>query len=198
MGFRDLRVINEDVVAPGSGFATHAHRDMEILTYVLDGALEHKDSMGNGSVIRPGEVQRMTAGTGVTHSEHNPSPTESVHLLQIWILPERSGLEPSYEQRRFPDGEGLNTLRLLASRTGAEGSVTVYQDVALFGGRLEPGRGVSFRPAAGRHVWVQLARGAVRLLGASLAEGDGAAIGDESKIEIRAEERAELLLFDLR
>jgi len=198
MGFRDLRVINEDFVQPAKGFGTHGHRDMEIVTWVLDGVLEHKDSMGNGSLIRPGEVQRMTAGTGVTHSEHNHSETEVVHFLQIWILPESTGLEPSYEQLRVPDSERLNTLRLLASRTGEQGSVTVHQDVAIFGAVLEAGQGVSYEPASGRHVWVQLTRGAVTVAGESLQGSDGAAISGESLIELRADERAELLLFDLR
>ncbi len=198
MGYRDLRVINEDFVQPGQGFGTHSHRDMEIVTYVLDGILEHKDSMGNGSLIRPGDVQRMTAGTGVTHSEYNHSETEVVHFLQIWILPEAVGLEPSYEQLRVPDSERLNTLRLLASRNGEHGSVTVHQDVALFGAVLEAGQTVPYEPASGRHVWVQLTRGAVSLVGESLQGSDGAAISGESLIEMRADERTELLLFDLR
>jgi redox-sensitive bicupin YhaK (pirin superfamily) len=197
MGFRDLRVINEDFVAPGRGFGSHSHRDMEIVSVVLDGVLVHRDSMGNTSEIRPGEVQRMTAGTGVTHSEHNGSQTERVHFLQIWILPERAHLEPSYEQRSFPDGDRLNTLRLLASGSGEQGSIRLHQDVALYGSLLEPGKSVSYRPARSRHVWVQLTSGAVTLAGKSLEIGDGVAISGESLIELRADEAAELLLFDL-
>jgi redox-sensitive bicupin YhaK (pirin superfamily) len=208
MGFRDLRVINEDFVAPGAGFGSHSHRDMEIVSVVLDGVLEHRDSMGTTSEIRPGEVQRMTAGTGVTHSEYNGSQTERVHFLQIWILPERAHLEPSYEQRSFPNGDRLNTLRLLASGSGEQGSIKLHQDVALYDSRLEAGKSVSYRPAPTRHVWVQLTRGAVTLLseslegesleaGKSLETGDGAAISAESLIELRADEPAELLLFDL-
>jgi redox-sensitive bicupin YhaK (pirin superfamily) len=197
MGFRDLRVINEDFVAPGRGFGSHSHRDMEIVSVVLDGVLVHRDSMGNTSEIRPGEVQRMTAGTGVTHSEHNGSQTERVHFLQIWILPERAHLDPSYEQRSFPDGDRLNTLRLLASRSGEQGSIRLHQDVALYGSLLGPGKTVSYRPARSRHVWVQLTSGAVTLAGKSLETGDGVAISGESLIELRADEAAGLLLFDL-
>jgi len=197
MGFRDLRVINEDWVAPGKGFPTHPHRDMEIITYVLDGALEHKDSMGNGSVIRPNEVQRMTAGTGVTHSEQNASRTEAVHLLQIWILPERGDLRPSYEQRLFSIDEKRGRLRLVASRDGREGSVTVHQDAALFASVLEPGQEVVHALARGRHAWVQVARGAVTVGDSALEEGDAAAVSDEAGVTIRAREPSEILLFDL-
>jgi redox-sensitive bicupin YhaK (pirin superfamily) len=197
MGFRDLRVINEDFVAPGRGFGSHSHRDMEIVSVVLDGVLEHRDSMGNTSEIRPGEVQRMTAGTGVTHSEYNGSQTEQVHFLQIWILPERPHLEPSYEQRSFPDGDRRNTLQLLASRSGEQDSIKLHQDVELYGSLLEPGKSVSHRLAPSRHAWLQLTGGAVTLQGESLEAGDGVAVSGESLITVRADEPAELLLFDL-
>jgi hypothetical protein len=197
MGFRSLRVINEDRVEPGKGFPTHAHRDMEIVTYVLTGALEHKDSMGNGSIIRPGDVQRMTAGTGVTHSEYNPSSTEPVHFLQIWILPERDGLPPSYEQRTFPADEKRGALRLVASRPGRDGSVTVNQDVELLAALLDPGDEVVHPLAHGRHAWVQVARGGVTLNGTPLAAGDGAALSDERQVTLAATAPSEVLLFDL-
>ncbi|MFT3774532.1 MAG: pirin family protein [Minicystis sp.] len=163
MGFRTLRVINDDRVKGGKGFGTHPHRDMEIVSYVLDGALEHKDSMGTGSVIRPGDVQRMTAGTGVLHSEFNHSKSETVRFLQIWILPERARIEPSYEQKNFPVEQRKNQLRLIASRDGRDGSVTVHQDVAIHAAVLEPGASVSHTLAQGRHAWVQVARGSVEL-----------------------------------
>jgi redox-sensitive bicupin YhaK (pirin superfamily) len=197
MGFRDLRVINEDCVQPGGGFGTHSHRDMEIVSWVLGGVLEHKDSLGNGSLIRPGEVQRMTAGTGVTHSEYNHSRDETVHFLQIWILPEQEGLKPSYEQKNFPEADRLNTLRLIASRDGADGSITVHQDASLYSSILEAGRSISHKPEPDRHLWLQLTRGAVTVLGEPLAQGDGAAISGEETLEIRADQRTELLLFDL-
>ena len=197
MGFRSLRVINEDRVQPGAGFPTHGHRDMEIVTYVVAGALEHKDSLGTGSVIRPGDVQRMTAGTGVTHSEYNPSRSEPVHLLQIWILPERQGLPPGYEQRAFPPTEMQGRLRLVAARDGREGSVTVHQDARLFAARLAAGDKVVHRLPPGRHAWLQLVRGALALNGTTLRQGDGAAVSDEARLDIRALEPAELLLFDL-
>jgi len=196
MGFQALRVINEDRVQPGRGFATHAHKDMEIITYVLAGALEHKDSMGNGSVIRPGEVQRMTAGTGVTHSEHNHSESEALHLLQIWILPERRGLTPGYEQKDFSDA-APNTLRLIAARDAADGSVTVHQDVRVYVARIDADRAVGHALPPGRHAWVQVARGAVTLNHQLLRTSDGAAIDDEGTLEITAREPAEVLLFDL-
>jgi quercetin 2,3-dioxygenase len=197
MGFRALRVINEDRVMPGEGFPAHGHRDMEILTYVLDGALEHRDSLGNGSVIRPGEVQRMSAGTGVTHSEYNASREEPVHLLQIWILPERDGIAPGYEQRPFPADERRGRLRLLASRDGREGSLTIHQDAALYGTLLEPGKTLVHSLEPGRHAWLQIAGGAVMLDDLALRAGDGAALSDEPILEVRALEPAELLLFDL-
>jgi len=198
MGFRSLRVINEDRVESAAGFPTHPHRDMEILTYVLEGALEHRDSMGNGSVIRPGDVQRMSAGTGVTHSERNPSKTDPVHLLQIWILPERQGLPPGYEQKAFPESEKRGRLRLVASRDGRDGSVTIHQDVDLYAAILARGETVRHALRPGRHAWVQVAAGEVTLNGEWLEAGDGAAVSDEQTIEIASEERgAEVLLFDL-
>lgn len=197
MGFQTLRVINQDRVIPGAGFGTHAHRDMEIITYVLEGALEHKDSLGTGEVIYPGEVQRMSAGTGIRHSEFNHSKTDSVHFLQIWILPEQSGLPPSYEQRNFPLEEKRGKLRLVAARDGREGAVTVHQDVELYASVLEPGDRVSHHLQRDRHAWVQVVRGAITLNGLPLAAGDGAAISDEDKVDVQGNTAAEILLFDL-
>ncbi|OLE55685.1 MAG: quercetin 2,3-dioxygenase [Acidobacteria bacterium 13_1_20CM_3_53_8] len=197
MGWSDLRVINEDFVKPAAGFGTHSHKDMEIITYVLEGALEHKDSMGNTSIIRPGEVQRMTAGKGVSHSEFNSSKTEPVHLLQIWILPERRDLEPGYEQKSFPAEERKGKLRLVASRAGSDGSVTIHQDAKLFVASLGAGEEVSHNFEPGRKAWVQVARGSVNLNGQSLQQGDGAAISDEESLKIAAQDEAEILLFDL-
>jgi redox-sensitive bicupin YhaK (pirin superfamily) len=197
LGFRALRVINDDRVEPGGGFAPHPHRDMEIISYVLLGALEHRDSMGHGSVIRSGEVQRMTAGTGVVHSEYNPSSEEAVHFLQIWILPERKGLDPGYEQRSFPPDELQGTLRLVASRDGRDASLRVHQDVCLYAARLEPSQSVRHQLGLERHCWVQVARGSVRVNGVCLGQGDGAAIEGESNIEIHGVGSAEVLLFDL-
>ena len=197
MGFRHLRVINEDRVQPGHGFPTHGHRDMEILTYVLEGALEHKDSLGNGSVIRPGDVQRMSAGTGVTHSEYNPSKSESVHLLQIWIVPERRGLQPSYEQKAFRDAEKRGQLRLIASRDARDHSVTIHQDVDVYATILDGERTVTHQLRPGRHAWVQVARGAVVLNDQRLEVSDGAAVSDEPTLRIAAATAAEVLLFDL-
>ncbi|HYY06430.1 MAG TPA: pirin family protein [Candidatus Limnocylindria bacterium] len=197
MGFSSLRVINEDRVQPGAGFPTHGHHDMEIVTYVVEGALEHEDSMGNGSVIRPGEVQRMTAGTGVTHSEYNPSRTEPVHFLQIWILPERQGLAPGYEQRAFSAAELQGRLRVVASRDGRDGAVTVHQDARLFAARLAPGEEIVHALAPGRHAWVQVVRGELALDGTALAAGDGAAVSDTARLALSARASSELLLFDL-
>jgi redox-sensitive bicupin YhaK (pirin superfamily) len=196
MGFRSLRVINEDRVAPRTGFPTHGHRDMEIITYILEGALEHRDSMGNGSVIRPGEVQRMTAGTGVTHSEANSSE-DPVHLLQIWILPNARGLKPGYEQKTFTDDEKRNRLRLVASADSRDGSVTINQDASIYASVLDAGREAIHRLAPNRNAWVQVARGKIAINGNDLNQGDGAAISDEPAIAIVASEPAELLLFDL-
>jgi redox-sensitive bicupin YhaK (pirin superfamily) len=197
MGFRSLRVINEDWVAPGSGFPTHPHRDMEIITYVLSGKLEHKDSLGTGSVILPGDGQRMTAGRGIRHSEANASATESVHLLQIWILPDKSGHEPGYEQKSFPESEKRGKFRLIASNDGAEGSVKINQDAKLFVTLLAPGEEVSQSLGGKRSAWLQVAKGEIELNGKRLKQGDGAAISDEAKLKVKAIEQAEVLLFDL-
>jgi redox-sensitive bicupin YhaK (pirin superfamily) len=194
MGFRSLRVINEDVVAPGQGFGMHPHRDMEILTWVLEGALEHRDSTGSRGVIRPGELQHMTAGTGVMHSETNPSPSEPVHLLQIWILPERKGLKPAYEQQKFPDSGWNGNFVQLA---GKDAPVSIHQDANLFAARMKAGEEISQPIAPGRHAWVQVARGAVRLNGKELTAGDGAAISDEKNLTFQAIAPSEVLLFDL-
>jgi redox-sensitive bicupin YhaK (pirin superfamily) len=197
MGFRTLRVINEDWVAGGMGFGTHPHRDMEIVTYVLKGALAHHDSMGNAAEMRPGEVQRMTAGSGVTHSEINPRPDEEVHLLQIWILPEAKGLTPSYEQTFFPAEEKRGRLRLVASRDGRDGSVTIHQDAELYATLLEPGQSAVHGLEPGRHVWVQVVSGAVKVNGQALVAGDAAAASEEAQVELTAVESSEVLLFDL-
>ena len=197
MGFGPLRVINEDWVAPGAGFGMHPHRDMEILTYILDGALEHQDSAGHGGVIRPGEVQYMAAGTGIRHSERNASPDEPVHLLQIWIEPERAGFEPAYAQKDF-DGSMNGRLRLVASGDGRDGSLPINRDVGLYATRLAAGEEVDHKPTPGRKVWVQIARGTVELNGAALKAGDGAAIEGESRITLKAgPDGAEALVFDL-
>ena len=196
-GFRALLVINEDRVAPAAGFPPHSHGDMEIITYIIEGALEHKDSMGNTSVIRPGEVQRMSAGTGVTHSEFNPSTDEPTHLLQIWITPEREGIQPSYEQREFPSEESRGHLRLIASHAGRDGSVTVHQDVEVYGASLREGEEVVQELRGGRHAWVQVVRGFIKLNDVELKAGDGAAVSEERRLVIRAVEPSEILLFDL-
>jgi quercetin 2,3-dioxygenase len=195
-GFRALRVINEDRVAPGRGFGTHSHRDMEIVTYVLEGELEHRDSMGTGSIIRPGEVQRMSAGTGVMHSETNPSRSAPVHLLQIWILPDKRSLKPEYEQKTFPAEERKDKLRLVASHEGKDGSLTIHQDAKLFAATLTDGKTISYDLPAGRYAWLQVARGTVEVNGQTLHAGDGAAIEDERTLSMRGRD-AEVLLFDL-
>ena len=197
MGFRALRVINDDRVAPGGGFPTHGHADMEIVSYVLEGALAHKDDLGTGSVIRPGDVQRMSAGTGVRHSEFNESRTEPVHFLQIWILPDRRGHAPGYEQKTFPEAERRGRLRLVASNDGREGSVSLHQDVALWAGVLDEGQTAELPLADGRHAWVHVARGSVALGELHLAEGGGAAISDEVRVELQGKGDAEVLLFDM-
>ena len=197
MGFRELRVINEDRVRPGEGFGTHPHQEMEIISYVLEGALEHKDSMGNGTVIRPGEVQRMSAGTGITHSEFNHSKSELVHFFQIWVLPEIHGVKPSYEQKFFSDEEKTNNLRLVASPDGRDGSVTIHQDVNLYAALLDTGNRVVHNIPEARHVWVQIARGSVLINGSLLEAGDGAAVSDERLVSLTCTENAEVLLFDL-
>jgi quercetin 2,3-dioxygenase len=192
--FRALRVLNEDVVAPGQGFGMHPHRDMEILTWILEGSLEHRDSMGTGTVIRPGELQHMTAGTGVMHSEFNPSAKDPVHLLQIWIVPERRGLKPEYEQFAYPDAELRNQFALVA---GSEAPVNIRQDVNLYISRLDKGKEVKHALEPGRHAWVQVARGEVAVNGKALKAGDGAAISDEKEVRVEAREASEALLFDL-
>jgi len=197
MGFRSLRVINEDWVAPNNGFPAHPHRDMEIITYILEGKIEHKDSLGTGSVILPGDGQRMTAGSGIRHSEFNPSATDAAHLLQIWIQPEKAGLQPSYEQKSFPEEEKRGKLRVIASRDTQDGSVKINQDAKLYVSLLKPGEEVSHEFGKGRHGWLQVARGTVELNGKKLAQGDGAAISDEKKLSIKGSENAEVLLFDL-
>ena len=197
MGFRTLRVLNDDRVEPASGFGTHPHRDMEIVTWILEGALEHKDSMGNGSIIRPGDAQRMSAGTGVLHSEWNSSPDERVHLLQIWILPEEEGLDPGYEERHFEDADLDGSLRLVASRDGRDGSVTIHQDAEIRIGRLAAGSGVAHPVAAGRHVYVHTARGEAEVNGVPVEEGGGVALSDEPEVRIRATADSEVVLFDL-
>lgn len=196
-GFRDLLVINEDFVAPAMGFGAHSHSDMEIITYIVSGALQHRDSMGNTSIIRPGEVQRMSAGTGVTHSEFNPSTDEQTHLLQIWILPEREGMTPSYEQREFTAEERRGRLRLIASRAGREDSVTVHQNVELYDATLGEGDEVAYELQPGRGAWVQLVKGSLKVNDVELKAGDGAAVSEEERLLIRADAPSELLLFDL-
>jgi len=197
MGFRSLRVINEDRVRPGMGFGTHGHRDMEIISYVLEGALEHRDSMGNGSVLRPGEFQRMSAGTGVRHSEFNPSDAEPVHFYQIWLLPQRAGIRPGYEQKVFAEDEKRGKLRLVASPDGAEGSLTIHQDARVYLSTLHPGESVSHALRAGRHAWLQVLRGRVRINGTLLEAGDGLAVSDERGLTVVGEQPGEVMLFDL-
>lgn len=198
MGFRHLRVINEDWVEPSRGFGSHGHRDMEIVTYVLEGALEHKDSLGTGAVILPGEAQRMSAGTGIVHSEFNHSDSEPVHLLQIWILPDREGIEPGYEQKAFPIEEKLGKLRLIAAKDGRDGAVTIHQNVDLYTSVLKQGDRVSHDLKPNRHAWLQVARGAVTLNGHALKAGDGAAVSEENRLDISSTDNdSEILLFDL-
>ena len=197
MGFRALRVINDDRVAPGGGFPTHPHRDMEILTYVLDGALEHRDSLGTGSVIRPGEVQVMSAGTGIRHSEFNHSAAEPVHLLQIWMLPERKGLAPRYDQKAFDAASRRGRLKLVASRDAREGAVQIFQDIDLYAGNFDRGERATLTLRPGRHAWVQVARGTASVNGNVLREGDGAALSDVREVEIAGVDKGEVLLFDL-
>ena len=196
-GFRHLLVINEDFIAPSGGFGAHSHSDMEILTYIVSGSLQHGDSMGNSSVIRPGEVQRMSAGTGVTHSEFNPSAEEPVHLLQIWITPERAGGAPGYEQREFAEEERRGRLRLIASPGGDEGSVTVRQDALVYGGVLAAGEEAVHELRPGRNAWVQVVKGSLKLNGTELKAGDGAAVSGEERLSLQPDEPSEVLLFDL-
>ena len=197
MGFRSLRVMNEDWVEPGKGFGMHPHRDMEIVTYILDGELEHRDSLGNGSVLRPGEFQRMTAGTGITHSEFNPSRTTTAHLYQIWLLPRQKGLTPSYDQRIFPADDKRGRFRLVASPDGANASLTIQQDAQIHLGEFEASAELGHELAAGRHGWLQVLRGSVQLGDETLQAGDGVAISDETRIGLRAIEAGEVMLFDL-
>jgi hypothetical protein len=196
MGFRALRVINDDTIAGGGGFGAHPHRDMEIITYVLSGALEHRDSMGNGRIIRPGEIQYMAAGAGVSHSEFNPSPTEPVHLLQIWILPDHKGAKPAYAEKSFAQA-GPGKLYLTASKSGRDGSIPINQDVDVFLGKLSVGDKISHTLKPGRHAWLQMAEGGVKLNGLPLKAGDGAAISYESKLVLETTIPARVILFDL-
>ena len=197
MGFRTLRVINDDIIQAGQGFGTHPHRDMEIVTYVIEGALEHRDNLGSGSVLRPGDVQRMTAGRGITHSEFNHDENAPLRLLQIWILPAEPGLEPGYEEKHFPPAARSGYLQLLVSPDGADGSLTIHQDVRLFAAILKAGDTVSLTLAQGRHAWIQIATGNAAVNGVTMAAGDGAAVSDEEQIVIEGHETAEILLFDL-
>ncbi|MEG3438109.1 pirin family protein [Pannus brasiliensis CCIBt3594] len=197
MNFRSLRVINEDRIAGGAGFDTHGHRDMEIVTYVLDGELEHKDSLGTGSIIRHGEIQRMSAGTGIFHSEFNHSPQNPIHLLQIWIVPDRTGIEPSYEQKSIGLEKNPGTLQLIVSPTGEGNAVKIHQDVNLYAGILPSRTSLVQELATGRHAWIQVARGAITVNGETLRAGDGAAISEEGKVAIESLDDAEILLFDL-
>jgi quercetin 2,3-dioxygenase len=197
MGFRNLRVINQDKVAPSEGFGTHPHRDMEIISYVLDGVLAHKDSMGNGSTIESGDVQTMTAGTGVTHSEFNPNEDAWVHFLQIWVLPDAKNLKPNYDQKNFSREEKLNQLRLVASKDGRDGSLTINQNVDLYATILEPEKEVTYTLAPSRYGWVHVATGKAFVNGQLLGQGDGVAITEEATVSLRGEETAEILFFDL-
>lgn len=197
MGFGSLRVINEDHVKPNQGFDTHGHQDMEIISYVLEGALEHKDSMGTGSIIRPGDVQRMSAGTGVRHSEFNASASEPVHFLQIWVLPERRGIEPSYQQKAFSDDAKRGRLQLLGSRDGRDGSITIHQDVNLYATVLGNGETVTHQLTSGRRGWLHVARGSVKINGKQLAAGDGVAMDAANSITLTGVSDTEVLLFDM-
>ena len=197
MGFGTLRVINEDRVQPGRGFGTHPHRDMEIISYVLEGALEHKDSLGTGSVIRPGDVQRMSAGTGVLHSEFNPSPREPVHFLQIWIEPKQRGVKPSYEQKTFSADDKRGRLRLVASPDGADGSVSIHQDAWVYAALLDGDQAVTYAGPEGHRAYVHVARGTIQLNGQQLAAGDGAKVAAESRLRFAGGRQAEVLLFDM-
>lgn len=197
MGFGPLRVINDDRVAPGGGFPTHPHSDMEIISYVLEGGLEHRDSLGNGSIIRPGDIQRMSAGTGVRHSEFNASNSAPVHFLQIWIIPRKRGINPGYEQKAFSAEDKRGTLRLIGSSDGRQESLTIHQDVDLYGTLLGAGDRVSHQIAPGRNAWLQVARGALRLNGEALLEGDGASVTDAGTLHLEGVDSAEALLFDM-
>ncbi len=197
MGFRSLRVMNEDRVQAGEGFGTHPHHDMEIVTYVLEGALEHKDSMGYGEILQAGEFQRMSAGTGITHSEFNPSETDPVHFYQIWLLPNRKGIEPSYEQKQFPNNERVNQLQLVASPDAEEGALLIHQDARIFLSQLDAQKEVIHELKTDRHAWLQILRGSVSLNGHDLNESDGGAVSNEATLKIQATSDAEIMLFDL-
>jgi redox-sensitive bicupin YhaK (pirin superfamily) len=197
MGFRSLRVINEDRVEAGQGFGTHPHRDMEIISYVLEGALQHRDSMGTGSIIRPGEVQRMSAGTGVTHSEYNASRDQLVHFLQIWLVPAQRGIRPSYEQKAFPEAERRGRFRVVASHDGRDASVTIHTEATVYAGLFDEGEAASLGLARGRHAWVHVARGTVRVNGRELEAGDGAALSEEETLRVEGVRAGEVLVFDL-
>jgi redox-sensitive bicupin YhaK (pirin superfamily) len=197
MGFRSLRVINEDCVEPGEGFGSHGHQDMEILTYVLEGELSHKDSLGNGSIIQPGDIQRMSAGSGVRHSEFNDSRRERVHFLQIWIMPDQYGTTPSYDQKYFANETKQGQFRLIASCDGRKGSLKIHQDIALYATLLEPLQSLDYSIEKGRYGWIQIARGAITMNGVTLSTGDGASICDETKLQIKAVDVCEFLFFDL-
>ena len=197
MGFRSLRVINDDTVQPGEGFGAHPHRDMEILSYVLEGGLAHRDSSGGGGVIRPGDVQRMSAGSGVVHSEYNASQVEAVHFLQIWLVPDKRGIAPGYEQKSFAPQDRSGKLRVLASPDARQDSVTIHQDATVYGALLAKGERVSYELRPGRHAWVHVARGSLELNGTKLSAGDGAAVSDERVLTLQGVDAAEVLLFDL-
>jgi redox-sensitive bicupin YhaK (pirin superfamily) len=197
MGFGPLRVINEDRVQPGEGFPTHGHENMEIISYVLDGALEHKDSIGTGSVIRPGDVQRMSAGTGIRHSEYNPSTEHPAHFLQIWIVPDETGIEPGYEQKAFAPADRQGVLKLVAARDGRDGALTLHQDVDLYSSLLKDGDDVSLALRDGRRAWVQVARGSVQVNGEALEAGDGVALSNETALRVTAKSDTEVLIFDM-
>lgn len=197
MGFRQLRVINEDRISGGGGFGTHPHRDMEIITYLVEGALEHHDSMGNHSVIRAGEVQRMSAGTGIAHSEYNHSKTDTVHLLQIWILPDQTGIQPSYEQNYYSEAEKRGNLRLIVSPEAQENSLKIHQNMSLYASILEVGESVEYPLTENRHAWIQVVKGEIDLNDHTLKSGDGVAVSEETNLQIKARSSAEFLLFDL-
>ena len=197
MGFDPLRVINEDRVQPGEGFPTHGHENIEIISYVLDGALEHKDSIGTGSVIRPGDVQRMSAGTGIRHSEYNPSTEHPAHFLQIWIVPDETGIEPGYEQKAFAPADRQGVLKLVAARNGRDGALTLHQDVDLYSSLFKDGDDVSLALRDGRRAWVQVARGSVQVNGEALEAGDGVALSNETALRVTAKSNTEVLIFDM-
>ena len=197
MGFRSLRVMNEDIIAPGKGFGTHGHDNMEIVTYVLSGALEHKDSMGNGEVLRPGEFQRISAGSGITHSEFNPSESESTHMYQIWLEPNVQNIQPSYEQKAFPDSEKMNQFRLVASPDGDEGSLSIHQDTSVYLATLQSGTQLDYHLENNRHAWLQVLRGNITVNGEELTASDGVALSEIETLQLTATSGSEVMLFDL-